>query len=161
MSLPIPVCGRLTRLCPSTPDAYNRNALAGVAELADAMDSKSIGLQGPCGFDSHPRHHAPRASLGCMAAPAFPFSWKTCPAWFRAGVIELREPTRGGGSGEVLSRSWGAASAQGLLLRRARTIARAIRGAGPPDERGSGRATRGGSTPTPGTIRPSTSLRAP
>src|SRR5439155_13198315 len=95
------------------------------------MDSKSIGLQGPCGFDSHPRHHAPRASLGCMAAPAFPFSWKTCPAWFRAGVIELREPTRGGGSGEVLSRSWGAASAQGLLLRRARTIARAIRGLAP------------------------------
>src|SRR5439155_2631644 len=46
-----------------------RNAFAGVAELADAMDSKSIGLQGPCGFDSHPRHHAPRASLGCMAAP--------------------------------------------------------------------------------------------
>src|SRR2546422_10954330 len=56
MSLPIPVCGRLTRLCPSTPDVYNRNAFAGVAELADAMDSKSIGLQGPCGFDSHPRH---------------------------------------------------------------------------------------------------------
>src|SRR3989442_14959818 len=56
MSLPIPVYGQLTRLCPSTPDAYNRNALAGVAELADAMDSKSIGLQGPCGFDSHPRH---------------------------------------------------------------------------------------------------------
>src|SRR5437899_12647565 len=56
MSLPIPVCGQLTRLCPSTPDAYNRNALAGVAELADARDSKSRGLQGTCGVDSHPLH---------------------------------------------------------------------------------------------------------
>ncbi len=29
---------------------------AGVAELADAADSKSAGPQRPCGFDSHPRH---------------------------------------------------------------------------------------------------------
>src|SRR5439155_26802242 len=112
------------------------------------MDSKSIGLQGPCGFDSHPRHHAPRASLGCMAAPAFPFSWKTCPAWFKAGVIELREPTRGGGSGAVLSRSWGTAIAQGLLLRRARTIARPMMGARPPGEDRPARAARGGPSPT-------------
>ncbi len=32
---------------------------AGVAELADARDSKSRGPQGPCGFDSHPRHQIP------------------------------------------------------------------------------------------------------
>src|SRR2546426_6936934 len=132
MSLPIPVCGQLTRLCPSTPDAYNRNALAGVAELADARDSKSRGLQGPCGFDSHPRHQDDEGRPVC---------------WSALIQMKLVEPTRGGGSGEVLPRSWGAASAQGLRPRRARTIARAIGGAGPPEERGSGRATRGGSTP--------------
>src|SRR2546426_8787359 len=68
MSLPIPVCGQLTRLCPSTPDAYNRNALAGVAELADARDSKSRGLQGPCGFDSHPRHQDDEGRPVCWSA---------------------------------------------------------------------------------------------
>ena len=30
---------------------------AGVAKLADARDSKSRGVQAPCGFDSHLRHH--------------------------------------------------------------------------------------------------------
>src|SRR5207247_9781340 len=86
------------------------------------MDSKSIGLQGPCGFDSHPRHHAPRASLGCMAAPAFPFSWKTCPAWFRAGVIELREPTRGGGNVS----GWGHSG--DIVYTRLRLVARSLEG---------------------------------
>src|SRR5881396_1941710 len=32
---------------------------AGVAKLADARDSKSRGLQGPCGFDPHLRHQRP------------------------------------------------------------------------------------------------------
>lgn len=36
-------------------------ALAPVAELADAADSKSAGLQGPCGFDSRLRHHSQRS----------------------------------------------------------------------------------------------------
>ena len=30
---------------------------AGVAELADALDSKSCGVHPPCGFNSHLRHH--------------------------------------------------------------------------------------------------------
>lgn len=38
---------------------YNENweAYAGVAELADALDSKSSGVHPPCGFNSHLRHH--------------------------------------------------------------------------------------------------------
>ena len=32
-------------------------ARAGVAKLADALDSKSSGAYTPCGFDSRPRHH--------------------------------------------------------------------------------------------------------
>lgn len=41
---------------------------AGVAELADARDSKSRGPQGPCGFDSHPRHQAaPTENLAARA----------------------------------------------------------------------------------------------
>jgi hypothetical protein len=31
---------------------------AGVAELVDARDLKSLGPQGLCGFDSRPPHHA-------------------------------------------------------------------------------------------------------
>ena len=30
---------------------------AEVAELADATVSKTVGLYGPCGFESHLRHH--------------------------------------------------------------------------------------------------------
>ena len=35
---------------------YNRRLSAGVAKLADALDSKSSSLYGECGFDSHLRH---------------------------------------------------------------------------------------------------------
>jgi hypothetical protein len=31
--------------------------LAGVVKLADARDSKSRGVNAPCGFDPHLRHH--------------------------------------------------------------------------------------------------------
>ena len=33
---------------------------AGVAELADARDLKSLGKYFPCGFESHPRHQGQR-----------------------------------------------------------------------------------------------------
>ena len=38
---------------------YNENweAYAGVAKLADALDSKSSGVHPPCGFNSLLRHH--------------------------------------------------------------------------------------------------------
>ena len=39
---------------------------AGVAKLADARDSKSRGLQGPCGFDPHLRHHRRRRFDGAV-----------------------------------------------------------------------------------------------
>ena len=38
---------------------------AGVAELVDARDLKSLGLQRLCGFDSRPPHHIPK-QLGCI-----------------------------------------------------------------------------------------------
>src|SRR5438034_4734497 len=57
-----------------------------------------------------------------MAAPAFPFSWKTCPAWFRAGVIELREPTRGGGNVS----GWGHSG--DIVYTRFRLVARSLEG---------------------------------
>jgi len=39
--------------------SYNeaKEQFAGVAELADALDSKSSGVHPPCGFNSHLRHH--------------------------------------------------------------------------------------------------------
>src|ERR1035437_1339522 len=36
--------------------SYIHVTRAGMAELADATDSKSVGAQAPCGFDSHSRH---------------------------------------------------------------------------------------------------------
>jgi hypothetical protein len=41
-----------------------------VAELADALDSKSSGPQGPCGFDSLLRH----------ALFSITFDWLICPS---------------------------------------------------------------------------------
>ena len=38
-----------------TTTSYNSTYEAGVAELADAADLKSAGVN-PCGFESHPRH---------------------------------------------------------------------------------------------------------
>jgi hypothetical protein len=50
------------RLAPD-PDASRivqgsrADCVAGVAELADATDLKSVGTCVPCGFKSHPRHY--------------------------------------------------------------------------------------------------------
>ena len=55
---------RLLRIEKSARIVYNLRR-AGVAELADALDSKSSGPKGPCGFDSLLRHALfPLLSMG-------------------------------------------------------------------------------------------------
>ncbi len=57
-------CGRRLRgLTPSFSPRTIEAHRAGVAELADAGDSKSPGVHPPCGFDSHLRHHHQDGSL--------------------------------------------------------------------------------------------------
>ena len=53
----------------ATPTLCRRPRPAGVAELADAPDSKSGGPHGPCGFDPLLRHHSRAAAAGTTPGP--------------------------------------------------------------------------------------------
>ena len=64
------------------PVGVCRMGHAGVAELADALDSKSSGLQNPCGFD-------PRL-LYQTCAPAAHVAFRACCGWLR--LQSLRRP---------------------------------------------------------------------
>src|ERR671923_1132724 len=68
-----PQDGKKVNVLARTTASRNRPdtmAPAEVAELADALDSKSSGAQAPCGFDSHLRHRPRRRGhAGALLAP--------------------------------------------------------------------------------------------
>ena len=77
-------------------EARRDKASRRVVELADAADSKSAGVQAPCGFDSHLRHQENqglRAFVGGFEAPPFllllggspPTCRPVCCGWTGAG----------------------------------------------------------------------------
>ena len=69
-------------LVPLEPVRLGDRPRAGVAKLADARDSKSRGLQGPCGFDPHLRHHRSHQLSSNM-------QWASPAHWQVVSVTEM------------------------------------------------------------------------